>query len=133
MEPENYTLTTGSENSNMGIVEVTLTAKSIEGFEFDSWSDGSTENPRTIILAEDTELYARFRIKDINVNLEISKIISANVYGGNGVLYVEGVEYDYYVFDASGRLIYTGRDAQLQLPRGVYVIAVDDEVQKVIL
>ena len=133
IKPEIYTLTTGSENSNMGIVEVTLTAKSIEGFEFDSWSDGNTENPRTIILAEDTELYARFRIKDTSVNLETSKISSANVYGGNGVLYVEGVEYDYYVFDASGRLIYTGRDSQLQLPRGVYVIAVGDEVQKVIL
>jgi hypothetical protein len=71
--------------------------------------------------------------KDINVNLEISKITSANVYGGNGVLYAEGVEYDYYVFDASGRLIYTGRDAQLQLPRGVYVVAIEGEVEKIVL
>ena len=53
--------------------------------------------------------------------------------GSNGVLYVEGVETDYHVLDAAGRLIYTGCDAQLQLPCGVYMVAVGGEVQKVVL
>ena len=120
-----------SADKTQGAVEITITAKAIEGFEFDHWSDGSTENPRVVTLDEDVELYAYFRVA--GTGLENSVISSANVYGNNGVLYVEGAETDYYVLDAAGRLIYTGRDAQLQLPRGVYVVAVGGEVQKVVL
>ena len=65
--------------------------------------------------------------------MENSVISSANVYGGNGIFYVENAETDYYVLDAAGRLIYTGRNAQLQLPHGVYVIAIGGEVQKVVI
>ena len=121
-----------SADKTQGTVEITITAKAIEGFEFDHWSDGSTENPRVVTLDEDVELYAYFRVAG-TTNVETSVISSASVYGSNGVLYVEGAETDYYVLDAVGRLIYTGRDAQLQLPRGVYVVAVGGEVQKVVL
>jgi hypothetical protein len=48
-------------------------------------------------------------------------------------LHVEGAETDYYVLDMAGRLIYSGRDTELQLPRGVYVVNVGGEVQKVVL
>ena len=62
-----------------------------------------------------------------------SDATSIVIYTQNGMLYIEGAETDYHVLDAAGRLIYTGRDAQLQLPRGVYMIAVGGEVQKVVL
>ena len=120
-----------SADKTQGTVEIIITAKAIEGFEFDHWSDGSTENPRIVTLDEDVELYAYFRVA--GTGLENLVISSASVYGNNGVLYVEGVETDYHVLDASGRLIYTGRDAQLQLPRGVYMVAIGGEVQKVVL
>ncbi len=77
-------------------------------------------------------MYAYFRVAG-TTNVETSVISSASVYGSNGVLYVEGVETDYRVLDAAGRLIYSGRYAQLQLPHGVYVIAVGGEVQKVVI
>ena len=130
---ENFALYVASENPEMGGVKIILVAEAIEGFEFVEWSDGNTSNPRIIELTEDTELYARFRIKDISVNIDTSKISSVNVYANNGILYVDSVETDYHVLDAAGRLIYTGRDAQLQLPRGVYMVAIGGEVQKVVL
>ncbi len=56
-----------------------------------------------------------------------------NIYTQNGVLYFEGLNVDYQVFDTNGRLVYSGRDTQLQLPRGVYVITVGGEVEKIVL
>ena len=55
------------------------------------------------------------------------------IYTQGGMIYIEGVETDYNVFDASGRLIYTGRDTQLSLPRGVYMIHLGDEIKKIVL
>ena len=55
------------------------------------------------------------------------------IYTQGCMLYVEGIETDYNVFDAAGRLVYTGRDVQLTLPRGVYVVNVGGEVQKVVI
>ena len=120
-----------SADKTQGAVEITITAEAIEGFEFDHWSDGSTENPRVVTLDADVELYAYFRVA--GTGLENSVISSANVYGNNGTLYVEGAETDYHVLDMAGRLIYTGRDAQLQLPCGVYMVAIGGEVQKVVI
>ena len=133
-EVEVFALYAASENPSMGGVEVTLTAKPIKGFEFVEWTDGNTDNPRILRLIEDTEIYARFKISENpEVNLNTSKIESANVYGGNGILHVEGAETDYYVLDMAGRLIYSGRDAEVQLPRGVYLVTIKGEVQKIVL
>ena len=103
-----------------------------EGCYFVKWSDGNIENPRTIVVTEDVELMAEFEEDDktMDDNVDESSVI---VYVQNGMIYIEGVGADYQVFNVNGRLIYTGRDAQLHLPRGVYMIAVDGEVQKVVL
>ena len=42
--------------------EITLTATPDEGYHFTQWSDGSTDNPRTLILTQDTSLVAYFEI-----------------------------------------------------------------------
>jgi hypothetical protein len=120
-----------SADATQGSVILTITAQAIEGFEFSHWSDGSTENPRNVTLDKDVELYAHFQVK--GTGLENSVISSADVYSRDGRLHVEGAETDYYVLDMAGRLIYSGRDTELQLPRGVYVVNVGDEVQKVVL
>ena len=106
-------------------------AQALGGYEFVRWSDGATENPHILLVTEDMTITAEFRVA--GTGLENSVILSASVYGNNGVLYVEGAETDYHVLDASGRLIYSGRDAQLHLPRGVYVVNVGGEVQKVVI
>ena len=65
-----YTLNATSNDATMGHVEGTgrypsqstaiLTAESLEGFTFVQWSDGSTDNPRNIVMTADTSLTAIF-------------------------------------------------------------------------
>ena len=111
--------------------EVIIGAIADEGYHFVQWSDGNTENPRTIVVWEDVELNAKFELDGTSVdNVNESSVI---IYVQNGVIYVEGAETNYYVLDAAGRLIYIGRDSKLQLPRGVYMIAIGDKVQKVVI
>ena len=81
-------------------------------------------------LDADVELYAYFKA---STDVENSRITSAVVYSNNGVLHVEGAETDYHVLDAAGRLVYSGSVAALALPRGVYVVVVGDEVEKVVI
>ena len=60
-------------------------------------------------------------------------ITSADVYTRDGQLIVEGNEGDYVVYDAVGRIIYTGSAQSITLPRGVYMVHLGDETQKVVL
>ncbi len=70
---------------------------------------------------------------DKPTNVENITETSFIIYTQGGMLYVEVIEADYNVFDASGRLIYTGRESTLLLPRGVYMIVVGNEVEKIVL
>jgi hypothetical protein len=134
-EVETFTITTASEVPSMGGVEITLTAKPIEGFEFVEWTDGNTDNPRILTLTENIEVYARFQIAQGGnpVDLETSKISSANIYTTNGILHIEGATTDYHILDAAGRLIYSGNASTIQLPRGIYLITMGGEVEKIVL
>ena len=134
-ELNTYTLIAHSYSPNMGGVKITLTAEPIKGFEFVGWSDGNIENPRTIVLTEDTKLYAYFKIAQGGnpVNLETSKISSANIYTTNGTLHIEDATTDYHILDAAGRLIYSGNASTLTLPRGIYLVTINGEVEKIVL
>ena len=70
---------------------------------------------------------------DEDTQIENAENANVAIYSVGGVLYVDGLSADYQVFDVNGRLIYTGRDAQLTLPRGVYMIAIEGEVEKVVI
>ena len=117
---------------SLGGVEVILNAKPIEGLVFDHWSDGNTENPRTLTLTEDIELYAYFKVAEAT-NLETSKISSANIYTTNGTLHVENATENYHILDAAGRLIYSGNATTITLPRGIYLVTMGGEVEKIAL
>ena len=71
--------------------------------------------------------------EDIETQIENAENANVAIYSVGGVLYVDGLSVDYQVFDVNGRLVYSGRDAALALPRGVYVVVVGDEVEKVVL
>ncbi len=129
-EPHNNFIVESADKTQ-GNVKITITAETIEGFEFDHWSDGSTENPRVITLDADVELYAYFRVA--GTGLENNVISSANIYTTNGTLHIEGAETAYHILDASGRLIYSGNATSLSLPRCVYIITIAGEMQKVVL
>ena len=60
-------------------------------------------------------------------------ITSADVYTRDGQLIVEGWNADYVVYDAVGRKVYTGSAQSISLPRGVYMVYLGGETQKVVL
>ena len=112
--------------------DLELKAISNYGYHFVQWSDGNTENPRIVTLDENIELYAYFKVADAT-NVETSKISSANIYTTNGTLHIEGATENYHILDAAGRLIYSGNASTLQLPRGIYLITMGGEVEKIVL
>ena len=121
-----------SADKTQGDVTITITANAIKGFDFSHWSDGSTENPRIVTLDENIELYAYFKVAEAT-NLETSKISSANIYTTNGTLHIEGATGNYHILDAAGRLIYFGNASTLTLPRGIYLVTMGGEVEKIVL
>lgn len=49
------------------------------------------------------------------------------------ILYIEGVDEEYNIFDTSGRLIYSGCDPQISLPQGLYLVKIGNALKRVIL
>ena len=133
-EIETFNVVAASGEPDRGRVKVILVAEPIEGFEFSHWSDDNTDNPRAFYPDGNLEVYAYFKIASSTpTNVENTQITSAKVYGANGTLHVEGADNDYYVLDASGKLIYTGRQETLSLPQGMYLVTIAGEIQKVVL
>ena len=70
-----YTITVNSNNSNWGTATgggsyyygstATLTATAVTGYEFVKWSDGSTDNPRSITVTSNATYTAEFKKKQL--------------------------------------------------------------------
>ena len=68
--PNQYTLTTTAADAERGttqgdtiadyLTEIQVSATANYGYHFTQWSDGNTDNPRTISLTKDTNLVAQF-------------------------------------------------------------------------
>ena len=71
--------------------------------------------------------------EDVETQIENAENANVAIYSVGGVLYVDGLSADYQVFDVNGRLVYSGRESVLSLPRGVYVVNVGGEVEKVVI
>ena len=114
-----HSITLMSSNLSRGMVagngqfpegtEVEIAAVSIEGNRFVSWSDGSTEQIRTIVVDDEIVLTATFEPRDME---GINDVMGAayEVTAEQGAIVVkdamgEGVR----VFDVLGRLRYQGR------------------------
>ena len=89
--------------------------------------------PTEALNAYAEDIYWREFIQKAPTDIDATNTDSFVIYTQGGVLYVEGVDADYNVFDSAGRLVYTGSDTQLQLPRGIYMIAIGRKIQKVVL
>jgi hypothetical protein len=69
--PVEFYLTVLSTNESMGYVEgsgyytygdtITITAYPYEGYEFDCWLDGSTDNPRQVVISGEQVFVAQFK------------------------------------------------------------------------
>ncbi len=136
VEAENGAVTVGPEADIYEInSEVLLTAIPEEGYEFESWSGDyiGTENPVSIIVTDDLQITANFKMKTIT-SVQTVKV-SSKVYPNptNGMLHVElpTVENaEYRVYSMIGEVIAEGEfvhqttiDLTSQSP-SVYVIEV---------
>ena len=71
--------------------EITLTAKPNQGHHFTQWSDGNTDNPRTIVLTQDTTFSAYFALNRYSVSTQSSNIESGTTFGDTITTYLDYV------------------------------------------
>ncbi|MBQ8721660.1 MAG: leucine-rich repeat domain-containing protein [Paludibacteraceae bacterium] len=96
-----------------------------------------SRNIEFIVPAEARDAYAedeywREFIQEAPTNVE-NTIECIEIYTTNGILHIEGATDDYHILDAAGRLIYSGNATTLQLPRGIYLVTMGGEVEKIVL
>ena len=128
--PETYTINVLVDNPATGSVtgggvyedgsSVTITAYPANGYRFDHWSTGSTDNPYTLTVTGDTTIIAYFVSNGGTEGVgEVGEDdIRISVF--NGCISVEGVEQkDIHVYDITGRI--TDNRA---LPSGVYIVKI---------
>ena len=80
----------GSGNYNY-LSTRTITANPNYGYHFTSWSDGNTDNPRTITLTQDTSFTAYFEKNSYAVTVLSNNNTMGQVTGGDTVLYLDSV------------------------------------------
>ena len=106
--------------------EATLTATPAEGYKFVQWSDGVTNNPRTMTITKDVSLEAIFE-KETSTAIENDNVDAVSVrLIGNRVV-VEGAD-DYTVYSISGQNL--GKAESVE--RGIYIVVVNGKSYKVV-
>ena len=100
-----YGIVAGSGQFPIG-TSVEIAAIPLQGYQFVSWSDGSTENPHSIVLDEDSYYIATFSPSSVGVN-NIGNL-EWLAYAEVGALVVKGERLnDVQIFDELGRLLKT--------------------------
>jgi len=74
------------------LYNVQLTAVANYGYHFSSWSDGNTDNPRTLQVTQDTTLEALFLPNSYTLTLVSNDPAHGNVQGGGTYLYLDTVQ-----------------------------------------
>ena len=133
-----YLLSVMSNNQNYGIVagsgqfpdgaQVEIAAIPLQGYSFVSWSDGSTDNPHTITLNDDSYYIATFAQNTQGINGANNS--SWQAYSEIGTIVVKGAQQnEIQIFDELGRLLKTysspGDAVRFMVPSsGVYFVRV---------
>ena len=87
--------------------EIQIHVNSVSGCEFSQWSDGNTDNPRMIVLTQDTVLTAEFATKLYTISTKSSNLERGETAGDTTVHYLEHVTitatpyYGYYFVEWS--------------------------------
>ena len=129
-----------SDDTSMGTVQVltapsctdhnaVLNAVPADGYRFDHWSTGSTDNPYMLSVSTDTTIIAYFVSGGTQGIGEIGENdIHINV--SDGRICVEGItNEEVRVYDITGRMV-----QNLSLPSGVYIVKVGTlPAQKVVV
>lgn len=121
-----------SNDDTMGSVTAVLTATPKEGYRFVQWSDGNTENPRTVFVTESADLVAEFEAA--STGMESASADKSKIYVIDRTLHVENAGEAYRVYTAAGQLVYAGNDTAVSLSdAGVYVVRIKERTQKVVV
>jgi len=112
-----HTISVQSSNDAQGYVTIvtnpdceshyaTIQAFPYEGFSFDRWDDGNTDNPRTIEVVSDMLFTAYFKSNNDVGEIGGDDIV---VYAVNGAILVEGAENKKFeLYSIDGRLVKSG-------------------------
>ncbi len=97
----NYTLSVSSDNPAMGIVAgagsfnylstQNVSATANYGYHFTQWNDGNTDNPRSIVLTQDTTFTAEFDYNQYAITGTSESNVMGAVTGSNTVDYLQSV------------------------------------------
>lgn len=128
--PETYNVTVTVDNPATGSVtgggvyedgsSVTITAYPADGYRFDYWSTGSTDNPYTLTVTSDTTIIAYFVSNGGTESIDEVGENDIRISVFNGCIGVEGVEQkDIQVYDITGRIA-----DNRALPSGVYIVKI---------
>ena len=142
-----YNFIAVSEDNTKGTVQVVtqptqenpqaiIVALPNTGYTFTRWSDGNTQNPRTLTVTQDTVLIAFFASNQGIAEAENDNISVRTV---NGHILLEGVSNErVYVSDVLGRVVYhatVNERAQIMVKnQGVYFVKIGSRpAQKVVV
>ena len=67
---------------------------------------------------------------EVDTNVQDANAING-IFATAGTLHVGNLTEDYQVYSMSGVMIYTGRDAQLSLPTGIYLLKINNKTYKI--
>ena len=101
--PLPFKLSTQAENGNITTTDVTTlticdepvvtcTATANYGYHFTQWSDGNTDNPRTIELTQDTTFTAEFAKNTYTISTTSANLELGTTSGDTTALYLDEVE-----------------------------------------
>ncbi len=98
--------------------EVTITATPEENYYFTSWSDGNTDNPRTVVVTSDTTFTANFA-KRLYLTVEANNDSYGTVTGSG--YYIPGSEVTITAIPNNGASFVKWNDGNTDNPRTVVV------------
>ena len=143
VEAENGTIYGASSGFEFGAV-ATLTASPDLGYHFEKWSDGNTDNPRsvtidaTVLSNLDKPFTAIFEKNPSYVGIEESAAVEVSIYAYGSTIVVENAAADIFVYDAMGRMIVretaTADRTEIQVEgTGVYVVKTGSVSKRVMI
>jgi hypothetical protein len=149
-----FYLTVQSEDVNKGTASITqdntctdntavIAATPLSGFQFVQWSDGNTDNPRTLAVTQDTVFTATF---GIITGIDGTQTTALALYPNpvRDELFISGISGDAMIIitDLSGRTVEVKNFSPLQtgeisinvshLAKGVYLIKVGNVTGKIV-
>ncbi|MBP5400537.1 MAG: T9SS type A sorting domain-containing protein, partial [Bacteroidales bacterium] len=141
---DQHTITVLSANGAMGTVspsgtydygtEIFISAEAYPGYQFVSWNDGNTENPRAIIVEQDSTFIATFQVDDGINESDLSNVTIYSYADQVVVLNAEGQSVE--IFDMSGRMVVRESTVSQSECRytifapGIYLVKVGENVVK---